>query len=78
MSEIELQRLRTEMIQVEASIRSEMKEADTVTKLSLKDTHQLAQQAWDKSCSTAGWMNKLALGVLSAVVMAVLKDAGVI
>lgn len=67
MSNEELLRLRTELI-----------ERDAERQLEAQAIRQLAQQALDKATSTAGWLNKLALGVLTAVVMAVLKDAGVI
>ena len=82
MSDDELHKLRSEVLRaisnLELELKLEIQKVGQKSELRIQEANQKADQNREKITSVQGWLNKLAFAVLTAIIMTVLNEVGVL
>ncbi|MBN86080.1 MAG: hypothetical protein CL885_01005 [Dehalococcoidia bacterium] len=82
MSDDELHKLRSEVLRaisnLELELKLEIQKVGQKSELRIQEANQKADQNREKIISVQGWLNKLAFAVLTAIIMTVLNEVGVL
>ena len=82
MSDDELHKLRSEVLRaisnLELELKLEIQKVGQKSELRIQEANQKADQNREKITSVQGWLTKLAFAVLTAIIMTVLNEVGVL